>query len=54
MRKIAGQGQCFDYYTKNIDESTFYRRALDRAQFLLQNQVFPNSDEHLIKNLITF
>ena len=54
MGKNAGQAQCFDCYNKNIDERTFYSPASDRGQFLLQNTVFPSSDEHLLKTLITF
>ena len=54
MGKSAGQAQCFEYYNKHIDERTFYSSASDRGQFLLQNKLFPSSDEHLVNTLITF
>ena len=54
MGKNAGQAPCFDCYNKNIDERTFYSPASDRGQFLLQSTVFPSSNEHLFKTLITF
>ena len=54
MGKNAGQAQCFDCYNKNIDERTLYSPTSDRGQFLLQNKVFPCSDEHLFNTLITF
>ena len=54
MGKSAGQAQCFECYNKHIDERTFYSSASDRGQFLLQNKLFPSSDEHLVNTLITF